>query len=92
MSYSKIENQEELDALVAENGYISGRFMEDGNVALLVRLVTTVAVCVGADKSVQFQRRYCYRDFVEAMGQYQELKSINDEPTGWIARRPECPE
>ncbi len=74
--------------LVQDAGYDGAQRLPDGSYAVLSRLLTTLGICLGVDK-VGWARRYCYKDTVECLAAWQALESRADEPTGWIARRPE---
>ncbi len=71
-----------------EQGYLGVQRLPDGSYATLTRLLTTLAICLGVDKT-GWSRRFCYRDITECLVAWEHLASKQDEPTGWIARRPE---
>jgi len=77
--------------LLEHGGYIDVRLLPDGTVAGLVRLLTTVAICLGVTRTCQYERRFCFRDFALAAQRFAELQSEDDTPEGWHARRPEQP-
>jgi hypothetical protein len=64
------------------------RVLDDGSIAAVGRLVTTTAVYLGMNR-YGWERRYCYTDLIQALEVLYALKSEDDEPEGWVARRPE---
>jgi hypothetical protein len=82
--------QELCDRIVQENGYIAGRVLPDGSIAILHDLITTRSIMLGVNESF-WSRRFCFKDHERANEEFAKLQSENDEPTGWIARRPEMP-
>lgn len=87
-------NFSEAEGLAAEiradGDYMDVRVLPDGSIAYLYRLITTVAIHLGVDRN-GWTRRFCYADERRAWQEYQALQTEDDEPTGWIARRPEQP-
>lgn len=75
-----------------DNRYLCWRRLEDGTYIALMRLMTTVALCIGVGPITPYKKRYCFRDITVALGEYNEMKTGDDVPTGWVARRPETPE
>lgn len=69
-----------------DNGYFNIRQLEDGGWVANYRLLFTTAICVGLD-AYGFERRYCYDDPDRAESEIQAMRRLDDEPTGWIARR-----
>lgn len=78
------------DEIVRENDYLAGRVLPDGSIACIVQLVTTRAIILGVSR-YGWTRRFCYRDYIAMMSEYGKLQTEDDEPQGWIARRPEQP-
>ncbi len=81
--------QDEFTAwLRGEACYLGAQRLPDGSYAALVRLITTAAIALDVDQW-GWGRRFCYRDMSECLAAWAALTSRHDEPTGWIARRPE---
>jgi len=72
----------------SEMGYTQPRQLRDGTWVALLQLMFTTGICVGLDRA-GYARRYCFDDIEKCLTEYQKLQSINDEPKGWIAKRPE---
>lgn len=80
---------ETLDLLIAlRKDYQWVRVLPDGSIAAVHRLTTTTAVFLGMDRC-GWERRYCYEDSLQALEVLYALQSEDDEPEGWVARRPE---
>ena len=62
------------------------RLLPDDSYAALLPLIFTTSVVMGLDRW-GFAKRYCYTHRADAERALFELKSEDDEPTGWIARR-----
>lgn len=74
-----------------ENLYLCWRQLDDGTYVALGRLMFTTALFIGV-VGHQYARRYCYTALCDAVDAYNTLTTGDDEPTGWIARRPETAE
>jgi hypothetical protein len=80
---------EALLARIKERGeYEHVRMLEDGTIIGLGRLMYTVALFVNMDLT-GYEKRYCFKDPALAVKAYQTMQKGDDEPEGWIARRPE---
>lgn len=77
--------------LVNEGGFLAVRQLRDGSVAGLLRLMTTLAICLGVSRQCPYERRFCFVDRELAVLRFGELQSEDDTPEGWHARRPELP-
>lgn len=78
-------------ALVQEyGGYRAVRRLPDGSIAALGDLMFTRAIFLGCNH-LGWERRFCFEDRQRADTEYAKLVSEDDEPTGWVARRPEAP-
>lgn len=75
-----------------ENLFRCWRRLDDGTYIALGRLMFTVGLYIGVDASAQYERRYCYSDPTEAHVEYIRMKTGDDVPSGWVARRPETAE
>lgn len=73
---------------MGDGAYLGVKRLEDGTYAMFVRLAFTHAICLGASLDEPYTRRFCFSNMVEALVQYDQLKRIDDEPEGWVARRP----
>jgi hypothetical protein len=80
----------ELLAWLARN-YAEIRVLPDGSVAALSPLMFTTGLYMGVTRW-GYERRYCYKDPGAARAALVALGSDEDEPAGWVARRPETPE
>ena len=76
-------------AVVAEqikDDYECVRVLDDGSVIALGRLITTWAIYMDCC-SVGWGRRFCFNSRVQAIDQFMKLRTEDDEPVGWNARR-----
>lgn len=73
---------------IAEHGYRAARVLPDGSVAALLDLLFTRAICLGVNGE-SWTRRFCFEDRALADRRYAELVSEDDEPQGYVARRPQ---
>ena len=80
----------DLYAWLAAN-YDRVRQLPDGSFAALSSLMFTTGLYLGVSRW-GYERRYCYEDCELAQAAFYALKSEDDDPEGWIARRPETPE
>lgn len=79
-----------LDRIKDVSGCLQIRQLDDGVVVGIGLLLYTTALYVGLSLD-SWQKRYCYDDHRLALAEYQRLRSGEDEPSGWIARRPQLP-
>lgn len=77
-------------AYLATQGYTDLRVLPDGTIAGLVPLLFTTGLCMGLSE-ITWQKRYCFEAREDALSALQGLSSIEDEPAGWVARRPQDP-
>lgn len=75
-----------------ENRFLCWRQLDDGTYVALGRLAFTMALYIGVEQYSPYKRRYCFNSAVDAHAEYLWLTTGDDEPTGWIARRPETAE
>lgn len=73
--------------LSQENPGYNCRVLADNTVACVFDLMFTRAIILGVSES-SMKRRFCFEDRTLANIRFVELKSENDEPQGYIARRP----
>lgn len=67
--------------------YPAVRVLPDGSIAAISPLLTTTAVVMGCTRD-GWAKRYCFESSTRAFHVLADLQSEDDEPTGWIARRP----
>jgi len=79
---------EELIAYFTSVGYENVRKLPDGNFAGTVRLMFTTGLCIDLN-GMGHNTRFCFTEKADALRALAELKTVDDVPTGWIARRPE---
>jgi hypothetical protein len=91
MDFERQKAEALVDDCIQNQGYIAARVLEDGSVAALVPLIFTTGLCLGVNRT-GYDRRYCFKDPLDAIQQFSLLKSEDDEPVGFIARRPEIRE
>ncbi len=82
----ELERARELCERAGGMGYIGGRVLEDGSVAMLGDLMFTRAIYMGVTED-GWEFRFCFKDRELATTRFQELKAIDDEPEGFVARR-----
>lgn len=75
-----------------ENLFLCWRQLDDGTYVALGRLMFTTALFIGVGPITPYKRRYCFTTLANALGEYHDLQTGDDEPVGWIARRPETAE
>ena len=69
-------------------GYLTSRQLEDGTWVGLVPLLFTTGIVINLDE-MGYERRYCFEDIRVCISEYEKLKTIDDVPVGWIAKRPQ---
>lgn len=74
-----------------EQQYDRVRQLPDGSIAAMSGLMFTTGVYLGVNRW-GFERRYCFASADRARAVFDGLQSEEDEPAGWITRRPERPE
>lgn len=87
----KQNTSQRTNYLQQENGwayYDPLRTLPDQSVAGVSKMIFTWALCVDMD-SVGWARRYCYETKKEAVDALNALTSKGDEPSGWLAKRPQ---
>jgi hypothetical protein len=90
----KPERRPDIEAVLADpiNLFMDWRQLEDGTYVALGRLAFTVGLFIGVGPITPYKRRYCFADLRTATDEYLRMKTGQDLPSGWIARRPELPE
>ena len=71
---------------LADNKYFNLRKLPDGTYAALHNLMFTTAICTGLNWT-GWAYRYCFDDPELAAQELAKLEAMDDEPTGFIARR-----
>lgn len=77
-----------IERELKHNGYLHWRQLDDGTYVAIVRLFTSVAIITEVTEW-GYYKRFCFHDADRCVAEYKALKTADDEPTGWIARRPE---
>lgn len=80
----------QLEQFRVDNNYREIRRLKDGSWAILMDLIFTRAICLGADQINAYKRRYCFENRAWADREFSLLESEKDEPEGYTAKRPEC--
>ncbi len=85
------DEQRILDILKAESYYHDLRVLDDGTIIGTGQLMFTTALYIGLN-ATGWERRYCYKNATDEdraliQRNLDALKTGDDEPTGWIARR-----
>lgn len=80
--------RQQAEALAAylRTMYRDARVLPDGSVAVLVDLIYTRAIGLGAN-AMSFHTRFCFKDRALADQRFAELQSEDDVPEGFIATR-----
>lgn len=79
------QQRDELEAFCRAN-YHTVRKLPDGTLVALHRLMFTLAIFVDLNQW-GYEKRYCFKDFDLARSEFEKLQSVDDVPTGFIARR-----
>lgn len=66
--------------------YLVVDFLRDGTIIGLGDLMFTRAIYIDLDL-YGWGKRFCFEDRDLAVEEYMKLKTGDDEPTGWVARR-----
>lgn len=77
---------QEMLAHLKEQGYQDARVLEDGSIVAIGNLMYTRAIYMDCNMT-GFGRRFCFEDRALADTEFARLKTEDDEPVGWIARR-----
>ena len=84
-------SRSDLDEIKESGGYLDVKRLPDGSIAGIGELMFTRAIYLGMDR-IGWSRRFCFEDRDRAVIEFNKLKSKDDLPQGWIARRPPQPE
>jgi len=84
----ELERQQALAlcALASSMGFLEGRVLPDGSVAMLGELMFTRAIYLGVTEG-GWDFRFCFSDRGLAKERFDQLSSASDEPAGFVARR-----
>lgn len=76
------------DALLAElaEQYPLVRRLDDGSIAAVCPLMYTTSIILGCNR-LGYSKRFCFEGWPLALLEFFKLKTEDDEPTGFIARR-----
>lgn len=69
-----------------DQGYLEVRKLDDGNYIGLGKLIFTTAIYVDLD-AIGYHKRYCFKDSDVAKREFEKMSSVEDEPTGYLAKR-----
>lgn len=72
--------------LVSEEGYKAARVLPDGSVAAILDLMFTRAIVLDCT-ATGYGNRFCFENKALADQRFLELRSDEDVPEGFIARR-----
>lgn len=67
---------------------VDWKVLPDNSLAMRVRLMFTTAICLGVGEISPYTTRWCYEDMEACQKAWDSLQSEDDEPTGWVAKRP----
>lgn len=67
-------------------GYATSRQLDDGTWVGLVPLLFTTGICIGLDE-IGWEKRYCFEDKLKCIQEYDKLRTHDDIPMGWVAKR-----
>lgn len=76
----------DLIKTLESDGYANVRALEDGTVVGTIDLMFTRAIFIDLDYQ-GWGKRFCFKDRDLADSEVQKLKTGDDEPVGYIARR-----
>lgn len=75
-----------LAGWLLDQGYHRARVLDDGSVAAVQHLIYTRAILLGCHWQ-GWSARFCFADRALALQRYRELRSEDDVPAGYVARR-----
>jgi len=78
-----------LEWLKEYGEYRDIRVLEDGTIAATHELMYTRAICLGVTPDCHWETRFCFEDRTLATQRFHELRTEDDEPEGYTARRPQ---
>lgn len=89
--YTPEHQQDEFteQLLTPDFGFIVAKRLDDGTYVGITQLMFTWGLCIGITQQSAYTKRFCFEDAAECLHEYSKLSDSQQEPTGWIARRPE---
>ena len=72
-----------------DGGYVGAKVLRDDSYAGIMNLAFTHAICMGVERDGSYARRYCFQSLQDCLQAFSTLESLESEPTGWLARRPQ---
>jgi hypothetical protein len=82
---SQIDESELLSYLASE-GYENLRTLPDGTIVGTSELMFTRAIYINLNRW-SYDKRFCFEDRSLAIAELAKLNTIDDEPSGYVARR-----
>lgn len=76
--------KEQVEAL----GYELARQLEDGAWVAIAPMIYTTAILVDIDP-LAYDHRFCFERRADAEREILLMKNVDDEPTGYIKRKPD---
>lgn len=80
------EYNTKLIQFLEKEGYENLRVLEDGTVCATLELIFTRSICIGLNYQ-SWEKRFCFSDRELAVTELNKLKTGDDEPVGYVARR-----
>jgi hypothetical protein len=81
-----MKDEELIPRIKALGGYRDVAMLKDGTIIGIGELMFTRAIYMDIDL-YGWGRRFCFEDRDRATEEYAKIRTGDDEPTGWIARR-----
>lgn len=88
MNESNENRVQDLAKAASDIGYENVRVLPDGTLAGTMKLIFTTAICTDIEPfGIGYGNRFCFESKGKALEELAKLKSSDDIPEGWIARR-----
>ena len=81
-----MESREDQILATLKTEYQNVRVLEDGTIVGTSKLLFTTALYIGLNEW-GWERRYCYQDLDALYESLKALRTVDDEPHGYIAKR-----
>ena len=81
-----MKDEELISRIKALGNYLNVAILKDGTIIGIGDLIFTRAIYMDMHLN-GWGRRFCFEDRDRATEEYAKIKTGDDEPTGWIARR-----
>lgn len=78
----------EMHELLHAHGYHAIKLLPSGQLAAILPMAFTFALCVGLDKH-GYRTRYCYEKAEDALAAIVSWSGSGDPPGPWIKQKPE---